>query len=112
MKLIEFKHQNIIYVKKQPQYMNLPALKTNPTNKEVVSCWKMSPRERIHALLTGKVYASLMTLNEPITPFYLSPIRKKVYVTHKKSYVKNLISEIIIYLTQHEIIKKRLKINI
>lgn len=79
MKGIEFKHQNVVFAKDQPEYLPLPALKIDSPNGEVVTCWKMSFKERIKVLFTGKVWMSLMMFDKPLTPSYLSVNRKEVY---------------------------------
>ena len=43
MQPIEFKGQNVIYAKDQPQYLPLPALQL--PNGEVISCWQLSDEE-------------------------------------------------------------------
>ena len=79
MKPIEFKHQNVVFAKDQPEYQPLPALKIDSQQGEVVCCWKMSVKERLKVLFTGKVWVSLMTFNKPLTPSYISVNRKDVY---------------------------------
>jgi hypothetical protein len=79
MKPVEFKHQNTVFAKDQPEYQPLPALKIDGPEGHVVSCWKMSFRERIKVLITGKVWLSLMSFNHPLTPSYLAVDRKEVY---------------------------------
>ena len=79
MKPIEFKHQNIVFAKDQPEYQPLPALKLDSENGEVISCWKLSFKERIRIIFTGKLWLSLMTFNKPLTPHFLAVNRKDVY---------------------------------
>ena len=79
MKPIEFEHQNVIFAKDQPEYQPLPALKLNTEQGEVISCWRMSLKERLKVLFTGKVWVSLTMFNKPLTPNYLSVNRKEVY---------------------------------
>ena len=79
MKPVEFKHQNVVYAKDQPEYLPLPALRLDTPQGEVISCWKMSFKERIKVLLTGKIWVSLMSFNKPLTPSYISVNRKEVY---------------------------------
>jgi hypothetical protein len=79
MKPVEFKHQNIVFAKDQPEYQPLPALRIDSPQGEVVSCWKMSFKERLKALITGKVWLSLMSFNQPLTPSYMAINRKEVY---------------------------------
>lgn len=79
MKPIEFKHQNVIFAKDQPEYLPLPALRIDSPQGEVISCWQMSFKERMKVLLTGKVWLSLMSFNKPLTPSYMSINRKEVF---------------------------------
>lgn len=79
MKPIEFKHQNVIFAKDQPEYLPLPALRIDSPQGEVISCWQMSFKERMKVLLTGKVWLSLASFNKPLTPSYMSINRKEVF---------------------------------
>jgi len=79
MKPVEFKHQNIVFAKDQPEYQPLPALRIDSPTGEVVSCWKLSFKERIKVLVFGRVWMSLMSFNKPLTPSYLAVNRKEVY---------------------------------
>jgi hypothetical protein len=79
MKPIEFKHQNVVFAKDQPEYMPLPALKIDSPQGEVISCWGMSFKERVKVLFIGKIWVSLMSFNKPLTPSYISVNRKDVF---------------------------------
>lgn len=79
MRPTTFKHQNTIFAKDQPQYQQLPALLLEGPEGHVISCWKLSFKERIQVLLFGRVWSSLMTFNKPLTPSYLTVNRKEVY---------------------------------
>lgn len=81
MKPIEFKHQNTVYAKDQPEYLPLPALKLNTPEGHVITCWSMSFGERVKVLFTGKVWMNLLSFNRPLTPSLLSVNRKELY-TH------------------------------
>lgn len=81
MKPIPFKYQNIVYAENQPEYMPLPALKFDDDVGTVVSCWKMSFKDRIRILLTGKVWLMLCSFNKPLTPSYIAANRKEVFKT-------------------------------
>ena len=72
MKPIEFKEQNCVFAENQPQYLPLPAHKVNEPEGRVIFCWKMSFKERIKLLITGKIWCSLMTFNQPLQPNYFS----------------------------------------
>lgn len=77
MKPIEFKGQNTVYAKDQPEYQPLPALKAD--DGQVISCWKLSFRERIKILLTGRMWLSLMSFNKPLTPSFMSVNRDEMF---------------------------------
>lgn len=66
MKPIGFEQQNVIYAKDQPEYLPLPAHRTE--TGQVISCWSLSWRERLKLLLTGKIFCSQLTFNQPLQP--------------------------------------------
>ena len=70
MKPIKFPEQNSTYAKDQPQYNPLPTYKTK--DGKIISCWKMSFRERIKTLFTGQVWLSVHTFNRPLQPLRMS----------------------------------------
>ena len=80
MKPTEFKHQNIVYAKNQPEYKPLPALKLDTQEGEVISCWKMSLKERLIVLVTGRVWLSLLSFNKPLIPSFMAVRRKEIYL--------------------------------
>ena len=79
MKPVKFKHQNVVYAENQPEYIPLPALRLNTTEAEVISCWKLSFKERVKVIFTGIVWVSMASFNKPIMPLFLSISRKNVY---------------------------------
>lgn len=56
MKPLKFKEANVTFVGKTPDIGDLPAWRNEG---EVVSCWKMSWRERFSALLFGKLWIDI-----------------------------------------------------
>ena len=89
MKPIEFKHQNIVYAKDQPEYQPLPALKLKTNEGQVICCWKMSLKERLKGLITGNIWVSLMSFNKPLTPHLISVNRKDVFSIPNDKYFIN-----------------------
>lgn len=83
MKPIEFPEQNTVYAKDQPQYQPLPAFKADTPQGEIVSCWKLSFKERIVLLFTGKLWVSLMCFNKPLTPSFFT-VKKSDILTKTK----------------------------
>ena len=65
MKPIEFKEQNCIYAKDQPEYLPLPVYKIGGT---ITCCWKLSFKERIKLLFNGILYVTIMNFNNPLQP--------------------------------------------
>ena len=66
MEPIEFKEQNVVYAKDQPEYLPLPAYKTE--DGEITSCWKLTFREKLSVLFHGKIWINLMTFNRGLSP--------------------------------------------
>lgn len=66
MKPIKFKQQNITYTKPEgmtdEQCGSLPAYKYE---SGIISCWKMSLRERIKVLFTGVVWFDVVSQVQP-----------------------------------------------
>ena len=79
MKPVEFKHQNVVFAKDQPEYQPLPALKIDSESGEVISCWKLSLKEKIKILFSGRIWLSVATFNRPPSPVFLSVNRKEVF---------------------------------
>ena len=66
MKPIKFAEQNCVYAENQPEYLPLPAHKTD--DGVVISCWSLSLRERLKLLFTGRLWWSVWTFNHPLQP--------------------------------------------
>jgi len=67
MKPIEFPEQNCVYAENQKEeYLPLPAHKK--IGGEVISCWSLTWRERLRVLVTGKMWWSVLTFNQPLQP--------------------------------------------
>lgn len=79
MKAVKFKHQNAVFAKDKSEYQPLPALKIDSPEGEVISCWKLSLKERIKIVFTGRVWLSIMSFNEPLSPSFMAVNRKEVY---------------------------------
>ena len=79
MKPIDFEHSNKIYAKDQPEYQPLPALLLGGKDGQVVTCWKLSFKERLKVMVTGVVWLNLLSFNKPLTPSYMSVNRKDLF---------------------------------
>jgi len=76
MDAIEFKEQNIVIAKDQPEYIPLPALVDE--NGNVVTCWKLSTDEIEKISKTGELWLQVMTFNQPLQPLYLTVEKTEV----------------------------------
>jgi len=83
MKPIEFKEQNVVFAKDQPEYQPLPALRLDTPSGEVITCWGLSWKERLRVLFTGKVWVSLLSFNKPLTPSLLSTDKNDLFTIIK-----------------------------
>lgn len=72
MKPIEFEEQNVIFAEHQDEYNNLPAFKIDEVEGRVIFCEYLSIWERLKVLFTGRIWVSLMTFNNPLTPSYFT----------------------------------------
>lgn len=81
MKPIEFKEQNVVFAKDQPEYQPLPAF-TYPDGV-VVCCWEMSKEEIEEVAKTGKIWVSLSTFKQPLMPMYLTTKKEELILKNE-----------------------------
>jgi hypothetical protein len=79
MRPVKFKEQNCTFAENQPEYLQLPALKIDSDNKEVISCWKLSFKERLRVLFLGRIWLSLASFGMPLTPSFMATDKKEVF---------------------------------
>lgn len=74
---IKFPQANRTFAKDQPPYLPLPAHYREPLparyadgspEGEVISCWKLTWRERLKMLLVGKLWLSQWTFHDRLQP--------------------------------------------
>lgn len=80
MKPTYFKEVNVEFAKDQPEYQTLPAYKENSTQGEVITCWKLSFKERLYVLFFGNIWLSMLTFNKPLTPSFMTVKKSDVLV--------------------------------
>lgn len=71
MRPTSFKEQNVVFAKNQKQYLPLPAFKNDSQSGEVISCWKLSFKERLTLLFRGKLWVIVLTFNNRLQPMQL-----------------------------------------
>lgn len=75
MKPIKFPGCNVEFGKDQKEYLPLPSHRAN--DGCVTTCWKLSLKERLIVLLSGKVFIQILTFNQalqPMLPLVNNPI--------------------------------------
>lgn len=73
MKPIEFKQQNVIIAKNQPQYEPVPAhYVEGDSSGTVIFCWQLTNDEKRQIMETGVIWHSTMTFGQPFQPQLLS----------------------------------------
>lgn len=70
MKAKEFKEANVVYGENQPQYLPLPAHKTE--EGQAIFCFDLDEEERKQIAETGELWVSLLTFNQPLQPILLT----------------------------------------
>jgi hypothetical protein len=66
MQPIEFKGQNVIFAKDQPEYLPLPAMRM--PDGEVYTCWSISDEELLSIIENRCIYLKQLTFNQPLQP--------------------------------------------
>lgn len=70
MKPIDFAERNVVFAENQPEYLPLPAHKSE--DGEVTTFWKLSLKERIKILIQGILCLRVLTVNQPLQPIKMS----------------------------------------
>lgn len=84
MKPIKFPEHNIVFAEDQPEYEPLPAFYDTQSNEGyVISCWKLSWRERLRILIKGELWVSLLTFHKPLTPSFFTTKKEDILNTKK-----------------------------
>lgn len=55
-----------MFAENQPEYLPLPAFKDQ--SGTVLTCWKLTFKERLKVLLNGRFYFMQLTFNSPLQP--------------------------------------------
>lgn len=66
MDLVNFPEKSVVIAEDQPEYRPMPAY-IDPAGN-ITCCWRLSLKERVKLLFTGKIWHTIMTFNEPLQP--------------------------------------------
>lgn len=75
---VRFPEANVTFAENQPEYQPLPAFRNPGGHGEVISCWKLSWRERLRLLITGRLWCSLLMFGQPLTPSFFTTKKSEV----------------------------------
>ena len=64
---IKFKEHNIVFAKNQPEYLQLPAYH-DKVGGRIFHCWRLTWKEKLKILFTGKLWIKVLTFNNPPQP--------------------------------------------
>lgn len=84
MKPVNFPEANTVFAKDQKEYIQLPAFKNESEKGEVIFCMRLSIKERLKLLITGKIWCELLTFNHPLTPSYFTVNKSDVLIIQPK----------------------------
>lgn len=67
---IQFDHVNRVIAENQPPYLPFPVYSDLEASGEgrITACWKLSLKERLTVLFTGKIWHQILTFNRPLQP--------------------------------------------
>lgn len=80
MKAKKFKEANVVYGENQPQYLPLPAHKTE--EGQAIFCFELDEEERKQIAETGELWVSLLTFNQPLQPILLTTKKTDLFITN------------------------------
>lgn len=69
---VEFSESNIVIAADQPEYRPLPAHVDGSLEQRMTCCWRLTWRERLQVLITGRLWHQALTFRRPLQPQLLS----------------------------------------
>lgn len=63
---VKFDGHNTVWAKDQPPYLPLPA--HNGCDGKVTTCWRLTWRERLKLLVTGRLWLQQLAFGNPLQP--------------------------------------------
>lgn len=88
MKPIKFKESNVTYGEGQKEYLPLPAHLDAGVKGYVITCWKLSIIERIRLFITGRLWLSQMSFQQPLQPQYATTKKSDIFNRKPSKIVK------------------------
>lgn len=73
MNLIEFPEQTTVIAREHKEYRPIPAHRfAGDERGRIAFCWKLTLRERLVVLFSGKLWQQVLTFNQPFQPQLLT----------------------------------------
>lgn len=60
-----------VYAEDQPEYLQLPCLKSSAPEGRITTRWKLTWRERFEIFLSGDLWLQVLTFHKPLQPVKL-----------------------------------------
>lgn len=93
MKPLKFPEHNAVYGANQKEkYLPLPAyMNKKDPNGQIITCWKLTLIDQIRVLITGRVWVSVLTFQDPLQPLHMTAKKSDYF----KQPVKQIFSQIL-----------------
>lgn len=83
MEPVKFREHTIAYAENMPKSQPFPCIRLKD-NGQVTSCWRLSIKERLKLLFTGRIWCSELMFDSPyLTPVFLSTTKSEHFVLAK-----------------------------
>ncbi len=69
---LPFGWEAVTYAEDQPEYLQLPVVRSRDDEARVISRWRLTWRERLRLLWRGELYLQMLTFHHPLQPVLLS----------------------------------------
>ncbi len=93
MVAIKFREHTVVYAKDQPEYLPLPAYSFGDAQGRIACCYKLSWRERLTLLITGRIWHQILTFGGPLQPQRLSIEKPEMAPKSESQKVQEFVAE-------------------
>ncbi|ARK08822.1 hypothetical protein A6C57_00045 [Fibrella sp. ES10-3-2-2] len=76
---VDFPERNVLLGEHQPEYKTLPSLRVGEYG-EVITCWRVTRRQRWILLFTGRLWLSQLTFNKRLQPVKLTIDKQDLFL--------------------------------
>ncbi|MBO0947346.1 hypothetical protein [Fibrella forsythiae] len=76
----DFPERNMKLAEHQPEYKTLPALYLREPYGQFITCWALTPWQRVRLLRTGKLWASQLTWKDQFQPITFTTDSRDLFI--------------------------------